>query len=63
MFLAHNTQHLNDAMMIETDPALGRPDNNVKYLDAYSEEISTRYSQVWWTMGPIYNFSDEVIKA
>eukprot|EP00040_Diaphanoeca_grandis_P022873 m.123597 g.123597 ORF g.123597 m.123597 type:complete len:807 (-) comp29000_c0_seq2:129-2549(-) len=43
-------------------PALGRPDNVVKYVDAYSEEISTLYSQVWWTMGPIYNFSSEFRK-
>ena len=42
-------------------PALGRPDNTVKYVEAYSEEISTLYSQVWWTMGPVYKFPKEFI--
>ena len=37
-------------------PARGRPNNTVKYVEAYSEEISTLYSQVWWTMGPVYRF-------
>eukprot|EP00912_Choanoflagellata_sp_UC4_P000200 UC4_evm5s127 len=41
-------------------PAIGDENNTVRYLEAYSDEISTQYSQVWWTMGGLYNFSTEV---
>lgn len=44
-------------------PTAGRKDNYAKYVEAYSEEISTLYSQIWWTMGPIYTFPDEFIKV
>ena len=38
-----------------------RGDNEVKFVEAYSEEISTLYSQVWWTMGPLYKFPQEFV--
>jgi len=43
-------------------PALGHPNNTVKYVEAYSENISTLYSQIWWTMGPVYKFPAEFVK-
>ena len=43
-------------------PALGRSNNTVRYVESYSEEMSTLYSQVWWTMGPVDRFSDKVIR-
>ena len=39
-----------------TYPELGFKGNAVKFVEAYSEQIETTYSQVWWTMGPIYKF-------
>jgi len=43
-------------------PALGRPDNTVRYVEAYSDEIETIYSQVWWTMGDVFPFPSEMVK-
>ena len=44
-------------------PSRGRADNPVQYVEAYSEEISTVYSQVWWTMGPLFRFPETFIRA
>ena len=58
----HTHARTHAIVYVYPDPALGRADNVVKYVEAYSEEISTLYSQVWWTMGPIYNFSKDFIR-
>jgi len=40
---------------------LGRPDNKVRFLESRSETISTLYSQIWWTMGPVAKFDAALV--